>query len=191
MQRATFSTARSRRHGRYRILELQPLPTCRSVCFCILTYSERGGLGLLEHHHLTLHSRGFAWSPSSPKTLESRLVSLLVVFHTPVPGRGSEWWPVHAGDPADRCEDCTKVCGKSLAGCPHTCPLPCHPGPCSQCSATGTRACFCGCSQLEGACCALSQVTDTFRSFHMRQSFISAEFLGGIVATTCSRKASS
>ena len=64
----------------------------------------------------------------------------------------------NAGDPADACERCTKTCGRSLPGCSHTCPLPCHPGPCSVCSAATIRACFCGKSQQQGTCHALSQV---------------------------------
>ncbi|KAF9220771.1 hypothetical protein BS17DRAFT_713315 [Gyrodon lividus] len=40
---------------------------------------------------------------------------------------------------------CAQPCSRPrLSGCDHSCPLPCHPGPCPPCAVTVQRACFCG-----------------------------------------------
>lgn len=39
---------------------------------------------------------------------------------------------------------CGATCGKPLACGAHACPRPCHSGPCSGCTETFVRACFCG-----------------------------------------------
>ncbi|PIA16824.1 hypothetical protein COEREDRAFT_86597 [Coemansia reversa NRRL 1564] len=41
---------------------------------------------------------------------------------------------------------CGKICGRNRGPhCPHTCPLPCHPGPCPPCTAMAPEQfCFCG-----------------------------------------------
>ncbi|KAJ1915226.1 FKBP12-associated protein [Mycoemilia scoparia] len=49
---------------------------------------------------------------------------------------------------------CENICGKSRGEyCPHTCPLPCHPGPCPPCTALAPQqTCNCGKSQWRGRC---------------------------------------
>ncbi|KAF9240460.1 hypothetical protein BU15DRAFT_87666 [Melanogaster broomeanus] len=40
---------------------------------------------------------------------------------------------------------CAQPCSRPrLSGCEHSCPLPCHPGPCPPCAVTVQRACLCG-----------------------------------------------
>jgi hypothetical protein len=71
-------------------------------------------------------------------------------------GESSPIWV--EGTSATRCEECKRICGKSLPGCAHTCPLRCHPGSCTSCSVTTTRMCFCGQTQLQGYCHTLTEV---------------------------------
>ncbi|KAJ2615327.1 FKBP12-associated protein [Coemansia sp. RSA 1365] len=51
-------------------------------------------------------------------------------------------------EPARGCtpHSCGKICGRNRGPhCPHTCPLPCHPGPCPPCTTMAPEQfCFCG-----------------------------------------------
>lgn len=77
----------------------------------------------------------------------------------------------HEGPPVSRCfcgkyanpefnpyitpHSCGDLCGRMRAGtdCPHPCNLPCHPGPCPPCSATGpVKYCWCGNEEYRTRC---------------------------------------
>ncbi|KAK8790213.1 hypothetical protein WA588_000378, partial [Blastocystis sp. NMH] len=47
---------------------------------------------------------------------------------------------------------CGRICGRPLACGHHTCPLPCHDGPCPPCPNQPPRTCFCGKKQYTISC---------------------------------------
>ncbi|ORZ17610.1 hypothetical protein BCR41DRAFT_305102 [Lobosporangium transversale] len=69
---------------------------------------------------------------------------------------------------------CGELCGRSR-DCPHSCSLPCHPGPCPPCSGMGpTQSCYCGNETFQLRC------VDTDFTFQTGQSCqkVCGELLG-------------
>ena len=57
---------------------------------------------------------------------------------------GSEERDVPCSEADGASYSCGRICGRPLACGHHTCPLPCHEGPCPPCPNQPPRTCFCG-----------------------------------------------
>ncbi|XP_034255389.1 NF-X1-type zinc finger protein NFXL1 [Thrips palmi] len=59
----------------------------------------------------------------------------------------------HTVNGDEDCETCENACElPRTPGCPHECPLPCHPAPCPPCRATLRPRCHCGVTQVYIKC---------------------------------------
>lgn len=66
-----------------------------------------------------------------------------------------------------QCEVCDEGCAKRRpAGCPHSCPLPCHPGDCPPCSQMIRQRCHCKISMLYVECTSVQTHTEGFVEFN-------------------------